>query len=254
MPGIERAPRPVLVLQELLLPALLHPMRRRETLTKKEERAERAFLGSLSFPRRETQETVVVALVGLVASGKSRAARTIAERIGAAVIEGDAIRVALRKEGESFARARLVAERVMERALAKGSNAVLDSDHIDPAKRASARAKARRAGAKLVFVRTICDLDVAIGRTLAAEYRDDPDDFFGGASSSFTGELKGSVVKIRELIRRLPHHYRWENRAGGRYVLRELPFRLAATLDATDGKSGEIDTHIFAERLKRGRA
>ena len=71
----------------------------------------------------------------------------------------------------------------------------------------SLKEKAKKVGAKVIFIRTYADLDVMIGRIMDADYKNIPEDFFGGASSSYQGENKGAVVKLREMICRGLSHY-----------------------------------------------
>ena len=75
---------------------------------------ERAFLKAwceeTPLPGRTTARPIAVAVVGLVDDGKSTAARAFAKLLGAVVVEGDAIRTALRVRGMPLARARLIAE------------------------------------------------------------------------------------------------------------------------------------------------
>ncbi|TSD01982.1 MAG: hypothetical protein Athens071424_225, partial [Parcubacteria group bacterium Athens0714_24] len=137
--------------------------------------------------KRKTKKSVIVAIVGLVGSGKSSVTKELARHIGATVIKGDDIRIELRKQGERYEQARVIAENVALEVVKRGSNVILDSDFIEANKRASVREKARKAGVRLVFVRTHCDLDVAVGRVLTATYHNRVDDFFGGASSKWTG-------------------------------------------------------------------
>lgn len=208
-----------------------------EKLTQKEKRAQEKFLAMLKVAPRKTKRPVIVALVGLVGSGKSFVARKLAETISATVVEGDKIRVCLRKEGERYEGARKIAENAVSEII-KGGNAVIDSDHINSAKRASLREKARQAGAKLIFVRTCADYDMMTGRAIAASYQKSEDDFFGGAGlkSKWQGDFGAATVKIREMWRRTPHHYRWVNKGGGKWVLKKLPFSVFAEIDTTGEK------------------
>ncbi|MBI4691864.1 MAG: AAA family ATPase [Candidatus Terrybacteria bacterium] len=232
-------------LQEVLLPFIIKVMvHKREKLTQKERRAQARFLSELLVSKRKTKKPVVVAMIGLVGSGKSSVAYELAKYIGATVIEGDKIRIELRKEEERYEGARKIAENVALEIIKNGGNVIFDSDHIDPAKRASLRAKAKEVGAELIFIRTYTDtsdnseipgfnLDEMIGRNMTADYTGSADDFFGGAKTPFQGtdQQKGAVVKLREMARRLPQHYRWVNKTGGRWVLRKLPFKVFAEIN-----------------------
>ena len=205
----------------------------RETMTKKEEDVQKQYLDQLKFKTRTTGKPIIVAMVGLVGSGKSAVAKQVAEHLRATVISGDKIRVMLRAQGEQFEKARKIAENATIEIIKKhGGNIVLDSDFIDDAKRASIRAVAKELGTKLVFIRTYCDHDIAMGRIIAGE----SDDFFSNASSQWTGEDKGQVVKLREFHRRTLLHYKWSKTGGGKWTLRHLPFKIGTTIDT--GKEG----------------
>ncbi|PJA64984.1 MAG: hypothetical protein CO159_00150 [Candidatus Portnoybacteria bacterium CG_4_9_14_3_um_filter_40_10] len=224
-------------LTEFILPYIIGNMvHKREKLTQKEQRAQDSFLAKIDIKKRKTEKPVIVAIIGLVGSGKSSVAQELAKHIGATVIEGDDIRIELRKQSERYEKSRAIAENVAIEVVKQGGNVVLDSDFVDEKKRASVREKARKAGVRLVFVRTHCDLDVMVGRVLTATYRNRVDDFFGGASSKWTGseQSKGAAVKVREMWRRTPHHYRWVNQGGGKWVLKKFPFAIFAEIDTTD--------------------
>ena len=225
-------------LSEVLLPAIIGIMHKIEKLTDKEQRAQKAFVESLTVVSRKTKKPVMVAMIGLVGSGKSTVAKELAKHISATVIEGDAIRVFLRKEGEKYEGMRKIAENAMEEIIRKGGNVILDSDHIDAKKRASLREKAKKLGAELNFIRTHAHWDIMVGYALATDYRDTPDDFFGGAPSLYQGDAKtkGAITKTREMWRRTPHHYKWQNTGGGKWVLKKLPFPVLTTIDTMTDK------------------
>src|SRR3989338_4704508 len=140
--------------------------REKEKLTAKEEKAQGAFLASLKIIKRKTKKQVIVAMIGLVGSGKSSIARELAGLIGANVIEGDGIRVLLRKEGEGYERTRKIAENISFGILKRGGNVIFDSDFVDAKKREILAKKARQFKTRLVFVCTYCDLDIMIGRII----------------------------------------------------------------------------------------
>lgn len=207
-----------------------------EKFTKKERTAQDAFMTKLDIKKRKTEKPVIVAIIGIVGSGKSSVAHELAKRIGATVIEGDDIRVELRKQSECYEKSRAIIENAAIEVVKQGGNVILDSDFVDKKKRASIREKARKAGARLVFVRAHCDVDVMVGRILTATYHNRVDDFFGGAKSKWQGneQSKGAAVKVREMWRRAPHHYRWINQGGGKWVLKKFPFAIFAEIDTTD--------------------
>lgn len=221
---------------ESLLPLVIGVFHKFEKLTVKERVAQAIYLATLDVKKRKTNKPIIIALLGLVGSGKSTVSQELAKHIGANVIEGDDIRIELRRLGERFERTRAIAENVAFKVIQQGGNAILDSDFIDAKKRASIRKKARLAGVRLVFIRTYCDLDVVVGRILSAGYGNKEDDFFAGTPSEWkrSEQSKGAVVKVREMWRRTPNHYRWFNKAGGKWILRTFPVNFFAEINTTN--------------------
>ena len=133
----------------------------------------------------------------------------------------------------------------------RGGNVILDSDFIDPKKRASVREKARVADVRLVFICTYAYFDVMVGRALTADYQNSADDFFGGASSQWKGseQSKGLVVKVREMWRRTPLHYRWVNKGGGQWKIKNPPCTVLADIDTTDEKKWKQEVAKCAKEL-----
>lgn len=237
---------------EFVLPYIIGIMvHKRETLTKKEQAAQNAFMAKLYIGKRKTEKPIIIATIGLVGSGKSSVARELALHIGAAVIEGDAIRIELRKQGERYERARAIAENAALDVVARGGSAILDSDFIDAKKRASLREKARTMGVQVFFICTYCDLDVVEGRIITAPYHDRAGDFFGGASSKWKGseQSKGAVVKLREMRRRMPLHYRWVNKGGGQWIIKNPPCAVLADIDTTDPISWKREVDTCSKKL-----
>ncbi len=237
---------------EAVLPRIIGVMvHKRETLTKKEHTAQDAFMAKLDIKKRKTEKPFIVAVIGLVGSGKSSVAHELAKHIGATVIEGDDIRIELRKQSERYEKSRAIAENAAIEIVKQGGNVILDSDFVDEKKRASVREKARKTGVPIVFVRTHCDLDVVVGRVLTATYHNRVDDFFGGAKSKWQGneQSRGAVVKVREMWRRTPHHYRWVNQGGGQWVLKKFPFAIFAEIDTTDSDSWKREVEKCAKQL-----
>ncbi len=236
---------------EFFLGCIMKIMHKIEKLTKKEERAQKKFLEGVDIIPRKTKKPIVIAMVGLVGSGKSSVANELAKLISATVIEGDAIRVCLRREGERYEDARKIAENIATEIVKKGGNVVIDSDHINSAKRASLREKAKQAGAKMVLIRTYADFDIMAGHAIIADYKKSENDFFGGASlkSKWQGKFGGGVVKLREMWRRTPNHYRWLNKGGGKWILKKLPFAVFAKVDTTDEKEVLGQIQKIAERI-----
>ncbi|MEK7070029.1 MAG: AAA family ATPase, partial [Patescibacteria group bacterium] len=174
-----------------------------EKLTEKELKAQEVYANKLDIALRKTKKPLIVGIVGLIGSGKSTIAKELASLIGATVVSGDDIRICLRKEKEKYDNTRLIAENIAEAKIGMGGNVIIDSDFIDQKKRVSLKEKAKKVGAKVIFIRTYADLDVVIGRIMDADYENIPEDFFGGASSSYQGKNKGAVVKEREMICRI---------------------------------------------------
>lgn len=219
-------------------------MIKKEKLTQKERKVQEKFLANLEIRiPRKTKKPVIVAMIGLVGSGKSSVAKEIAGLIRANIVNGDEIRVLLRKEGEKYEGTRKIAENAALEIIKRGGNVIMDSDHVDAKKRASLRAKAKQAKVKLVFIRTYSEdggqpgisgftLDTMIGRNMTGAY----DEFFGEAKTPWQGnkQEKAAVVKLREMIRRLPHHYRWENKGGGKWVIKNPPCPVIADINTAD--------------------
>lgn len=224
---------------------------KREILTKKERAAQDAFMAKLDIKKRKTDKPIIVAVIGLVGSGKSSAAQEIAKHIGATVINSDDIRIELRKQSERYEKSLAIAENAAIEIVKRGGNVVLDSDFVDEKERASVHEKARKADAQLAFVRTHCDFDVMVGRILTATYHNRVDDFFGGAKSNWqgSGQSRGAAVKVREMWRRTPHHYRWVNHSGGRWELKKFPFAIFAEIDTTDSNSWKREVQKCAKKL-----
>src|SRR3989338_3681959 len=240
-------------LTEAILPPIIGVMvHSKETLSPKAQKAQDAYLAKLEVSQRKTKKPLIVGFLGLVGYGKSTVAKELAPRIGATIIEGDAIRVHLRKEGEPYKYVRQMAENIALEVLKRSGNVILDADQIDGKKRASIREKVRKAGARLVLLRTYADPHTMFGRILAAEYRHSPDDFFGGAKTRWeegTDQQRGAVIKFGEAWRRTPHHYRWVNEGGGRWELKKLPFTIYADIDTTDVTKWKSEVKKIGEKL-----
>lgn len=239
-------------LTEIVLPFIISIMvHKKESLTSKERRAQDEFIKAIKVTPRKTKKAIVIAIVGLVGSGKTSVSKELAKLLPATIIEGDDIRVQLRKQNERYEGARKIAESATLKVIEQGGNVILDSDHIDQKKRASLREKVKQTGAKLIFIRTHTDYDVMAGRAINVEYPLSKDDFFGGAGlkSKWKGSNPGAVVKLREMWRRTSNHYRWENKVGGRWVLKKLPFKVFATVDTTDENKWKVQIQKIAKHI-----
>lgn len=231
-------------LTEAILPSIMRGMHKMETLSAKAMKAQEAYIAGLKVRDRKTKKAFVVAFLGLVGSGKSSVAQELARQVGGTVIEGDAIRIQLRKVDERYSYGkrgrksyvRQIAENAALEVLKRGGNVIFDADFSDEKKRASLKVKVVKAGARLVYVRTFTDPHVMLGRMLSAEYRRSQDDFFGGAKTKWEGgtdQQRGAIIKFGEAWRRTPHHYRWSSEGGGKWVLKKPPVPLLADIDTT---------------------
>ena len=224
-----------------------------EKLSEKEIVAQRQYLLSLkNFSERKTKKPLIIGLIGLIGSGKSTIAEEMALMVGATVVSGDQIRVFLRKKGERYERARKIAENVAEGIIINGGNVIIDSDFIDQKKRVSLKEKAKKMGAKVIFIRTYSEIDVMIGIIFEADYKNTPDDFYGGASSAWQGKNKGAVVKEREMICRMLSHYKAVNVGNGRYKfeLKKLPFKVFAEIDTTSENKWKQEVKMVAGQIR----
>lgn len=224
---------------------------KREVITYGESVVQDAYMAKLEVMKRKTAKPVIIAMIGLVGSGKSSVARELGPQIGATVINADDIRVELRKAKEGFEHVRAIAEDVALAVVKQGGNVILDSDFIDAAKRASLREKARKVGARVEFICVYADFDVMAGRIITSGYRDHADDFFGGAESKWQGsaQSKGAVVAMRELWRRTPLHYRWINKGGGRWEIKNPPCVVVADIDTADSALWRREVAECAKKL-----
>lgn len=202
--------------------------------------------------RQKTKKSLIVAMVGLVGSGKTTVAREIAKIIGAEAVDSDEIRAALRNMGRGFGGVRRIAETVAGETIKRGGSVVLTADFVDAQKRRIFEKKIKQFGARVIYIRTFCDRDVLIGRIISAHYRNNTNDFFGGASTSWRGNEKyrGAIVKLREMWRRTPHHYRWVNKNGGAWMLKKLPIKFFAAIDTTNQKKWKAAVKKVLRKLK----
>ena len=195
------------------------------------------FIARLKIAKRETKKPVVVATVGLIGSGRSSIANQLAKLTKATVIDGDAIRVALRKKNQDYGQVRSITQRAAIHVLKKGSNVVLDGDYVDSQKRKILEEKVKKLQGRVLYIRTIADRDVMIERLIKARYNPNRDLF------------KTATIAVREMWRRTPHHYRWEAKKGGRFVLRKLRIPFLAEIE-TDG-DWKTKVKKISQRIKK---
>ncbi len=184
---------------------------------------QKEFINSLKKPERKTQKPIAIAMVGLIGSGKSSVAKALSPLIGAAIISGDAIRIALRKRGQNYNPVRNTIKKAVITTLKAGSNAIIDADFVDTKKVKGLQEKLKKfkLNAKLICIRTVAERDIMIDRLIKAKYNLNKDLF------------KNATIAIREMWRRTPHHYNWSKAGGGRFVLKKLKIPFIAEIDTT---------------------
>ncbi len=185
-------------------------------------------------------------MIGPTGSGKTFLSRIIAKAGGGLVVTADDIRIALRKENQSYEKVVPITENITKYYLNHYKKVILDSDFSDWKKRALIRSFASRSGAKLIFVQVICDYDVIAGRVLADQYSETKNQFFHGASCLWQGDDHGKVVKLRELWRNTPNHFAWSksNQMGGSWKPKKISCA-SITIDTTEGVKVETIKKLF---------
>lgn len=220
------------------LPAsiIVYMARKMEKLTEKELRAQVLYGNELHFLMDgKTKVLLIVAITGLVGSGKSAVANYLSRMIDATVISADKIRIKLREQGAGYDNARLIAENLLRQAIKLRTNVIMDSDFVDRNKRASLEKIAKETNVRLIFIRTHGDIDEMIKRICKAKYSDV--DFFTSAE-----------LKLREMLRRLPQHYRWINSGGGKWLIRKMS-GMFAEIDTTDENRWKAEVRRIAEKF-----
>lgn len=208
-------------------------------LTEIERKIQETYIDSFGLQRKGGQSGKIVGIVGLIGSGKSAVAQALAKELLGVIVEGDAVRVRLREAGAGYDRAWKICENIALAMAAKyGKHIVIDADYIATEKRASLNQAAKKAGIDVLYLRTICDFDVMIGRMITASYPEGS--FFGGTSTTWQGtaDQRGATVKIRELIMRLASHYKMEKtKYPARYRWMSLKFSFVHfVVNTTDEK------------------
>lgn len=177
------------------------------------------------LPTETTRVNFAIGMVGLIGSGKSTTARLLGDAVGAVVIRGDDIRMHLRQNGESYDNARKLAEQAALEVTKTGvCSAIVDSDFVDKEKRAAFTDTIEGHGGAVVrYIRVIADPDVMFSRIRGANY-ESYENIFRVAGTKSNAPDKAVDVRLRELWRRTPRHYEWDDSGGGRWHLRDMPF------------------------------
>lgn len=225
---------------------------RKTKLTAKEREVQQKFIEALGLLEKKDTPGKIVGIVGLIGSGKSRIAQALAKTLPAIVVEGDAVRMCLRDAGASYDRTWKICENAAIAAAGSGAYIVIDADYIAAEKRASLNQAAKNARMEVIYLRTMCDFDVMIGRMIAASYPEDS--FFGGASTQWQGtaDQRGAVVKIREFIMRLAGHYKMEKtKYPTRYAWTPRKFSFVHfIIDTTDEKKWPEEVKRIAKQIR----
>lgn len=215
-------------------------------LNKKEQKAQRIFLDSLKIYPRKTKAPVIAAMVGSVGSGKSTVSRFIAKLIKGTVIQGDEIRILLRKQKCGYNSVREITKNALIKIINKGGNTVLDSDYGPIKKKGMLSDIAKKFGAKVFYIQVYADRDIIIGRLINANYP--PESFFGGAGSVWIGQNKGAVAAIREFWRMTPRNYEPNNREPLNWILKKFSF-VNFKIDTSEEKKWKKEANKIAEKI-----
>lgn len=194
-------------------------------LSKKEKKVLEYFKKKIKASRA-VKKPLVIGMVGLVGSGKTRVSKLLSKELGFPVVSGDDIRKKLRAEKESYDNTREITRRLVANLLESDSGIIIDSDHIDAGKRNNLKKIAKDGGAKVLFVRSVCDMDESFKRMIGDKYPK-------------SGFFDGAYDKVREAWRRTPLHYSWSKDKGGHFHVKKLPFVFE-----------EVDT-TFEDKMKK---
>ena len=186
---------------------------------------------------------ILLALVGVIGSGKSTIAKTLSKTLGWKIISKDAVRVKLRSEGLGFTPEKTdkIYYALINNSVLSGKNAVLDSDFVEKDKRKKLEKFARKNNVRVLYLCILCDRDVMLERMISAKY---------GDKTMF----KSASIAVREHYRRYPWHYRWSEARGGSYSLRKLPIKFFAEIDTTEPKKWKQKIRAVAKRLRKIRS
>lgn len=217
-------------------------------LTSKEKKVLERIKNNLKIPKIKTKKPTIVAMIGLVGSGKSTTAREISGKIGAVLVTADDIRLQLRKEKEGYRNVGELVHLLTISILEQGGNVVLDKDHVYADTRNRVKKIAKDAKANLYYVETHCERDTMIGRIITQKYK--KAGFWAGAGSEWKGAKKSAVVKLREMRRRTPHHYSWDRENGGKWIPKKHPF-VFHKIETTDPKKSKKQVESLVKKLKK---
>lgn len=219
-------------------------------LSSKEKNIVQSFIANTKIPKRKSKRKLAIGIVGLVGAGKTSVAKVLGRELGAAVIQADAIRLALRKKRTGFDNVHEIMFAIAKDILKRGGNVILDSDFASKHKQNGLRKIAKDAKATAYFVRVYTDVDTMIGRALIEKHGTKATDLFTGAKTTWRGAHKPAVVKLREMWRRVPHHYTWSKDEGGQWIKKTIG-GVYAEIDTTEKTTWRREASSLTKSLSR---
>lgn len=112
----------------------------------------------------------LIAMVGPVGSGKSFIANILSNKLKAAHIRTDDIRVELRRQGRSYSRAYTIARYRAKTVLEKKKSVISDFDAVLPGRRQELKKIARNYGAKFILIHIKTPEKIILKRLRAHKY------------------------------------------------------------------------------------
>ena len=124
------------------------------------------FLSRLELPPQKAKVPFLIAIIGLVGSGRTIVAKAIVEKIdGAVLVQANSARFLLREAATTWGdNVRRVLKIVAENLLSQGYGVVFDGASADVEDRQNISEIAEKTGAKVFYVRIIIDPEIAKAR------------------------------------------------------------------------------------------
>ena len=94
-----------------------------------------------------------------------------------------------------------------------------------------------------------------IGRAVLEAFKKVPDPFWSKASTDWRGDkrLNPAIVRVREMVRRIPQHYDWDKNRGGVWSIKQPPKGpVVADIDTSDPRKWKREVKKLAKKLLRG--
>lgn len=145
----------------------------------------------------------IFALVGEPGSGKSKTAFGMSCRIDMGFVSPNEVRVELRNRKLGYQNIQEICNILTFEMVRRGFSMILDSDHIDPFKRARLKAFLAHLGVRPQFVRVTCDDTVAKERIIKGTYG--PDSLYDEESPQLKG-VRGAQLFLQERDRQIFMH------------------------------------------------